>query len=347
MTTSEEHTLRCTRDIFIASVATWLPDQAPVAPYAAQGLIDEMHRDLEYDSVTIADGIAAPDMAIRAARIAADRSGLPSDEFELLLHCSLWFQGLDMWGTASYVANESVGPQAVALDVQQRSCGGIGALHLATAYLTAGFAATAMITTGDNFAKPAFDRWNSQMYTLFGDGGTALALSTRKGFARVLASAAFADNSLEGWGRGAEPFGYAPGQEAPVQVLKRAAQHAATPAAADSWERIEAAMLKTRDQVLGDAGIDLGDISRAVLPYIHRGVGLRENYDTLGFTSEQSLWEHGRKIGHLGAGDQFAGLDYLIESKAVAPGDRVLMFGVGVGFSFAATIVEILEVPSL
>lgn len=339
--------MRCEQEIFIAGTAAWLPEPVPVAPVVAQGLVDEMHSHLGYDSVAVGEGTTGPDMAIRAAKAAVARAGLPPEEYGLLLHTSLWFQGLDMWGTASYVADNCVGSQAVAFDLQQRSCGGMGGLHLAAAYLTAGYASTALVTSGDAFAPPAFDRWNSQMFTLFGDAGTALVLSTRGGFARLLATAAFADNSLEGWGRGSEPFVFAPGQEQPVPVLKRAAQHAATPQAEGSWERIEAAMRKTRDQVLGDAGIGLGDITRAVLPFIHRGAGLSENYDTLGFAEEQSLWGYGRTVGHLGAGDQFAGLNHLIETKAVAPGDRVLLFGVGVGFSIAAAVVEIVDVPSL
>src|SRR5262245_46239467 len=206
-----------------------------------------MHSNLGYESVTVSDGVAAPDMAIRAARASLAQSSLPREEFGALLHCSLWFQGLDMWGTRSYVANESVGADAVAYDIQQRSCGGMAGLHLAIAYLTSGFTSSVMVTTGDAFAAPAFDRWNSQMFTLFGDAGTALALSTRHGFARVLATAAFADNSLEGWGRGSEPFVFAPATQTPIPVLRRAAQHAATPAAEGSWERIEAAMIKGRD----------------------------------------------------------------------------------------------------
>lgn len=337
--------MRCNKEIFVAATATALPDLVPTVEAEAAGLTDEMHTGLGYDSIAVADGVAGPQMAIEAGRLAIARSGTPAGEYELLLHSSLWFQGLDMWGTASYVANETVGAQAVSMDLQQRSCGGMAAFHMATAYLEAGFAATALLTTGDNFAAPAFDRWNSQMYTIFGDGGTALALSTRGGVARVLATAAFADNSLEGFGRGAEPFKFAPGTEAPVPVLRRLAQHSATPAAADGWERIEAAMLKTRDQVLAEAGVEQGRVKRAVLPFIHRGGGQRENYDVLGFTEEQTAWEYGRTVGHLGAGDQFAGLDHLLRGGTLREGDLVLVFGVGVGFNFVATVLEIVEPP--
>ncbi|MGX7827592.1 ketoacyl-ACP synthase III family protein [Actinokineospora sp. 24-640] len=335
--------MRCDKDIFVAATATAIPGLVPVAQAEAAGLVDDMHTGLGYDSIAVAEGVAGPQLAIAAGRKAIERSGFPAQEYELMIHSSLWFQGLDMWGTASYVANETVGAQALSMDLQQRSCGGMAALHMATAYLRAGYASTALLTTGDNFAAPAFDRWNSQMYTLFGDGGTALALSTRDGFARVLATSAFADNSLEGFGRGTEAFRFAPGTEAPVPVLRRLLQHSQTPGSEDGWERIEAAMLKTRDQVLSEAGVELDQISRAVLPFIHRGGGQRENWDVLGFTEEQTVWDYGRTVGHLGAGDQFAGLDSVAGS--LVPGERVLVFGVGVGFNFVAAVLEVLAPP--
>ncbi|GLZ39214.1 ketoacyl-ACP synthase III family protein [Actinokineospora sp. NBRC 105648] len=333
--------MRCTREIFVAGTATALPPTVSVAEAEAAGLVGEGHTGLGYERIAVSDGVTGPELAIEAGRAAVARAGVPAGEYDLLLHSSLWFQGLDMWGTASFVANQTVGPQAVSMDLQQRSNGGMAAFHTATAYLLGGLADTALLTTGDNFAAPAFDRWNSQMYTVFGDGGTALALSTRGGVAQVLSTAAFADNSLEGFGRGTEPFRFAPGTEAPVPVLRRLAQHMATPAAANGWDRIEAAMFKTRDQVLADAGIEQDQVVRAVLPFIHRGQGQAENFDALGFTEAQSLWGFGSGVGHLGAGDQFAGLDHLLSNGLVTEGDHVLVFGVGVGFNFAATVLRI------
>ncbi|MFC0003930.1 ketoacyl-ACP synthase III family protein [Micromonospora siamensis] len=337
--------MRFERNIYLTGTGTFLPPVVPVRPAVEAGLIGETHRDLGYDSVAVAEDISAVDMAVEAARVAVRRAGLPPEEYGLALHASLWFQGLDMWASASYVANRSVGTGALAFDVQQRSNGGMGALHLAATYLSTGAATAALVTTGDRFAAPAFDRWGSEFYSLFGDGGTAIALSTRTGFARILASAVAADNGLEPWGRGSTPFGTAPGQVAPVPVLLRAAQHAATPEAEGSWERIEARMLQVRDEVLADAGVGVEDVARVAQPFIHRGGGQGENYDLLGFGEKKSTWELGREVGHLGAGDQAAGLNHLLERRLVGPGDLVLMVGVGVGFSFTATLLEVTDPP--
>jgi 3-oxoacyl-[acyl-carrier-protein] synthase III len=343
---TKEILVRCTRDIYLASTAVVLPPPFAVSRAIAEGLVDAEHSDLGYESILISQDKAPPEMAVDAARQAVSRSGLPAADFGALLHGSLWFQGLDMWACASYIANEAVGPHVFAIDVQQRSNAGMGALHLAVAYLEAGFSNAALVTTADRFAPPVLDRWNTQANLIFADGGSAVALSTSPGVARVLASTALAENTLEPAGRGSEPFGTAPGQDVPVGIMRRLMQFASTPAAIGAWERYEATLLKVRDQVLADAGLRIEDISRAVLPFIHRGGDRAENYDVLGFTEKQSLWELGRLTGHMGGGDQVAGLNFLLETQAVGLGDVVLLLGVGVGHSFTASLVEITQIPA-
>ncbi|MET9174069.1 hypothetical protein AB0N77_27450 [Streptomyces misionensis] len=45
----------------------------------------------------------------------------------------------------------------------------------------------------------------------------------------------------------------------------------------------------------------------------------------MGYTEEQSLWNYGRTVGHLGAGDQAAGLAHLRENGKPASGDLVVV----------------------
>lgn len=334
------------KDIRIAGTGVWLPPLTPLRQAVEAGLVGEHHQALGYESIAVADDEAGADMAVRAARTAVRRAGLDPAAYDLVLHASSWFQGLDWWPAAAYVAGRSVSHRAVAFDVQQRSNGGLGALHLAAGQLQSGAVATALLTTGDHFAPPMVDRWATQFYTIYGDAGTALVLSTAGGFARLLSSAVHADTSLEPWSRADSPLTLAPGQQTPVPALQRFIAHSRTPGSKGSWERLAAAMLRARDEALADAGLELGDIDRVVVPHVHRGDGRSENYDALGFTERQSVWEFGRRVGHLGAGDQFAALNHLVEEKRLDPGDRVLVTGVGVGYSVAAAVVEILETPS-
>ncbi|MGO4750485.1 3-oxoacyl-[acyl-carrier-protein] synthase III C-terminal domain-containing protein, partial [Streptomyces sp. 2MCAF27] len=64
-----------------------------------------------------------------------------------------------------------------------------------------------------------------------------------------------------------------------------------------------------------------------------------------GIDVEQTNWEFGRRLGHLGAGDQFAGVNHLLETKAVKPGDIVVLSSVGHGYTFGCAVLEIVAEP--
>ncbi|MGW4568173.1 ketoacyl-ACP synthase III family protein [Streptomyces sp. NPDC004561] len=330
-------------DLYIASAGSWLPDTVPVTQAIADGLVDEDHRDLGFEHIAVSDDLSAPEMAVRAGRLAVARSGVDPEDVGLVLHASSSYQGHDMWPTAAYVANETVGTAAPGFDLQQRCNGALGSLSLAAGYIGAGLATEVLITTGDRFAAPWVDRWNIQLNFVFADGGSALVLSGRTGFARLVAATLGADNSLERWNRGLEPFDTKPGAE--VRLRERGAQHAVTKEAEGSWERYEAALMATTSRVLAEAGVTTQDISRVVTPNVHRNKA-PENFDLLGFTEKQSTWEVGRRYGHIGPGDQFLGIEHLVLERAVGPGDLVLVVAAGAGFSFSAAVLEILHVPS-
>ena len=333
------------QEIFVAATGTCIPDPTPLEAMIEAGLVPEEKRLLGYRSIAIADDEAPPDMAISAGCTAVERSGLERGDVSLVLHASCWYQGLEAWQAASYVANETVGSQSYAIDLQQGCAGGLAAFQLGTAWLRSGFGSTVLLTTGDRFAPPVMDRCAMFVEAVLGDSGTAVVLSTEGGFARVLATAAVADNSQEGWMRGDAPFTSSPGEERPLRLKERAIAQADKVDPSIGLKKYEEGVLRTRDKALSAANVELRDISRAVIQFVHRGQGQAENYDLLGFTEKQSLWSFGQHVGHLGAGDEFAGLNYLAENKELSPGELVLLLGVGAGFSSGAAVLEIINPP--
>lgn len=328
--------------IYIAATAVSLPQTVSVRDAVQQGLVPASHQEIGFERIAVSDGPAGPELAAEAARAAIAQSELDPSDIGLVLHASHWFQGLDLWPSAAYVANESVGSHPFALDLQQQSLGGLGGIRLATGYLHSGFARAALVTTGDRYASPGIDRWNTLDNIIFGDAGTAVVLSTEGGFARIVSSADGADNSLERVTRGTTDFAAAPGLRQPVPVPERMGQFFTLPEAPAAWERYEKGLFACHDRALSDAGVTSKDIRHAVTPFLHRGGGLTENFEILGYTEEQSLWSYGRTVGHLGAGDQAAGLAHLRENGKLASGDLVMLVGAGIGFNFAATVLEIL-----
>lgn len=342
--------MRVNGDVYIAGTGVWLAKTVqPLDEVINAGLVGPDHRGLGYLSVLIdEEGVAAPEMAVAAARTAVGRSGVDPAQFGLHLHAALWFQGLDYWSSANYISQHTISPHAVAFMVDQRSCGGLGALHLATAYLQTGATDAALITTGDRYAAPNIDRFNSQTQTIYGDGAAAMVLSTCGGFAKLLSTASVTDSRLEGYSRGTDRFAELPGGEIPLKIHKRYEQWVSTTESSEAdWANWGAALLGARDRALAEAGLGIADIKRLIAPFVHRGGGQTEVHDVLGFTEQQTLWpQFGRHIGHLGAGDQIAGLNYLVEHGELEPGDRVMLVAVGMGFNFSAAVLEITRKPA-
>jgi 3-oxoacyl-[acyl-carrier-protein] synthase-3 len=335
-------------NMFIAALGCWLPEPVTAEAAVAAGEYDAARcKVLGYTSALVAGDVAPPDMAVHAARSALERAGVPAADYALLLHSSLWFQGIDIWPTASYVANKSVGRSVPAFDIQQRCNAGLGAMEIAARYLRAETAGSAaLLTTADRFAPPGVNRWKMHDSNVYGDGGTAMVLSTGTGFARVLSIATVADNSLEVLARGDAPFApVSPAATTPIDLVRRSQQYGAANDLVQTYVRYARVLRAARLRSLADADARMEDIVRVILPATGRVEGDSQIHDLLGVTEEQTTWEFGRRTGHIGAGDWYAGLAHLLESGAVSSGDRIMLFGGGAGYTCTAVVIEILRMP--
>jgi 3-oxoacyl-[acyl-carrier-protein] synthase-3 len=335
--------------LFVAGLGTWLPPAVDVGEAAADGRYDPAERDRnEYVSVTVAGpDDAPPEMAARAARAALAQSGIPAADIAVLLHGSLWYQGADFWPAASYVHRAVLGDEgrhAPAMDVQQMSNGGLAAVELAVSYVAAAAGRrAALVTTADRLAPPGFDRWRSDLPGIvYGDGAAAAVIAKDGGLARLLSICTVADSTLEGMYRGDRPFGPAPGHDGyPVANRARRAEFAAASNLAELGSRIGAGLTSAVDQALAEAEVKAADISVTVLPNLGAAT-LRQAYlKPLGVGLEATAWEWGRRTGHVGAADQLIGLRSVIDSGRAAPGDRVLLVGIGAGFSWTGAVVQL------
>ncbi|MFC7796816.1 ketoacyl-ACP synthase III family protein [Streptomyces cinereoruber] len=337
-----------TGELYVRGTGVWLPPAERVADAVADGRCDPaVARATRMESVTVSAGDAGPEMAVRAARTALARACAGPADIDLVLHASFYHQGFDIWAPASYVQHHSVGNHCPAMEVRQVSNGGMAALDLAWAYLAADPGRSgALLTTGDRFCPPGFDRWRSDPGTFYADGGTALVVSRRSGFARVRSVATVSAPDLEGMHRGDDPFAAAPLGHRPVVDLEAhkrdfLARYGTSPAVA----RVSAGQETVVKQALAEAGLGLGDVDRFVLPHLgHRRLQVAY-LAKFGIDPDRTTWPWSRTVGHLGAGDPFAGLDHLVSEGSLGPGDTCLLFGVGAGFSWSCAVVEILTRP--
>ncbi|MDX2595865.1 MULTISPECIES: 3-oxoacyl-[acyl-carrier-protein] synthase III C-terminal domain-containing protein [Streptomyces] len=336
--------------VHIAATGVWLPGRLSAAEAVAAGAYDaDEHAANRIASVTAAEteadgGPAAPEMAVRAARTALRRAGAAAERVSAVFHSYVWFQGADMWAPASYVADGAAGSGVPAFGLQQSCNAGVSSLELGARQLEAGGAV--LLTTADRFSGPSFDRWRCERGLVYGDAGTALVLSSVGGFARLLSTSTAVDNSLEAISRPARPVTDPSQTRCPLDLSALADDYVR---ANGDPRRLTLRTAQVADesvrQALADADTRMEDVSRVVLNATGRSRMRWQLELQLGLNEKMSNWEFCSEVGHLGAGDHCAGLDDLVRSGQVLPGDRVLLVGGGTGYSCTSAVVEITETP--
>ncbi|HVW40261.1 MAG TPA: 3-oxoacyl-ACP synthase, partial [Amycolatopsis sp.] len=149
-----------TEDLYLAAVSSALPARERTADAVASGRCDRRTADQSgIVSVSVSDAAAPAELAAEAAVRALKRSGVPPAELRIVLHADVNYQGHDLWAPASHVQHTVGGSRCPAVEIRQLSNGGMAGLELAAHVLYGQEAsAAALITTGDTFGLPGFDR---------------------------------------------------------------------------------------------------------------------------------------------------------------------------------------------
>lgn len=337
-------------DIYLQASATRLGRAEDVQEAVAQGRYrPEESAEDGYLSVSVIDDEAPADLAVSAARRALERSGTAHRAVDLVVHSSVGFQGIDHWSPAAYIQRRTVGGRAAAVEIKQASNGGLAALDLAAAYLAARPApAAALLTTADVYQLPVFDRYRSDQGWVRGDGATGLVLGREPGLARLLSTCLSGDSTHEEAHRGGEPWAKAPAERGwPVDLRsRRRAYFLAGHEPAEIGAVILDGIRHVMQTALNDAGVGVGDIARFAFPHAGRHVARWAfAMDEFGIADDRTTLDWGMTVGHIGAGDQIAGLTHLVETGQVAPGDLVMLTGLGAGLTFASAVLEIQQRP--
>ncbi|MFF8589427.1 ketoacyl-ACP synthase III family protein [Streptomyces althioticus] len=336
-------------DVYIRGTSTRLPARLAVADAVAAGKCPpRVAAATGMESVAYSPDESAAEMAAAAARTVLQRAGTGGGDVGLLLHADTYHQGQDLWPVASYIQRETLGNTCQAIEIRQMSNGGLAAVDLAAAYLTAGHGhGDALITTADRFCAPGIDRWNTDPGTPYADGATSLVLSRRGGFARLVSLALHADSDLEPLHRGEDPFTTAPfGHRMPVDFEAAKKSFVGRTGISYAITRAHQGQQTVIKQALAEAGSELAEADWVVLPHFGKRRLTSIYYQPFGIEPARTTWEFSRTVGHLGAGDQFAGLDHLLVSGKAAPGDRCVLVSVGAGYSWGCAVLDILQRPA-
>jgi 3-oxoacyl-[acyl-carrier-protein] synthase-3 len=337
-------------DIYRAATGSYLPSAVETAEQAvAAGRYSQGERvGNGFRAVRTATAQeTGPVMAAAAARTAMTRAGVAGEDVGLTIHACVGHQGQEFWTPVNYVHQEAIGGNGLTVEIRQGSNGGLAGLELAASHLAARGAAAAVVTTGDAFRLPYFDRWASDSQQVYGDGAGALVLSSQGGFARLVSTVSLTDSALEPIYRGsawtAAPFE----NGKPVDLASRKSDYLR--ANEDGYEEVIGRMAShaatVLDAVLDEADTKIGDINHFVHANIAQTIVGFAFHSLLGVKPETTPYDWGLDFGHMGAGDQIIGIDHLAEIGALKPGQLVATMGVGTGFMWTAAVLEILEAP--
>ncbi|MBX7550443.1 3-oxoacyl-ACP synthase [Streptomyces sp. tea 10] len=338
----------------------WLPEERSRSAEEVESrrLRARDARSLEHEALPVARNIAAPEMAVLAAREALEAAGTGAGRLDALCHAWMYYQGHDLWSPAHYIAHEIRAHRAVPFGIQQVCNGGAAAVELMAAYLATpdvsglGRSKWGMVTTADRFIEPGFARWTSDYGVAYGDGSTAVLLRSPAGPGdrlRLLAAATVAAPELESMHRGADPFAPAPRthrEKVDMRATKRAYLHERGDQRFS--EVNERSIHAVTDTVLRDAGVGPHDprLRYAVLPRFGMKL-LNENWiPVLSECVSAKIENFGQDTGHLGAGDALANLADLMKADLLAPGEMALVFSAGAGFTWSCLLVEAVGGPA-
>lgn len=336
------------KDVYVRGTGVRLPSLLPLADAVASGACDtRTAKRMDAESVSVSPEESPADMAVAAARDALAQAGSTADDVALILHATTYYQGYDAWPVASYIQRETLGNTCPAIQLKQMSNGGLASIDLAAAYLSAEPGrGDALLTTGDRYCLPGFDRFRTDPGTPYADSGTALVLSRRGGFARVRSLVMLSDSELEPLHRGDDPFGPVPfANRIPVDFEGAKKTFVKRHGMSFAISRAAAGQASVVKQALAEAELELDEAEWIVLPHFGRRRLESLYYEQFGIDPARTTWSWSRTVGHLGAGDQFASLGHLVDSGKAKPGDRCVLMSVGGGYSWSCAVLEILDRP--
>ncbi|MFD9622456.1 ketoacyl-ACP synthase III family protein [Streptomyces virginiae] len=333
----------------VKAVTTWLPGTTQTAKdqVAAGRLTAERVQQLGVTELPVTPDLAAPQMAVRAARRALDHAGWDPSRIGFLAHARVFHQGHEKWSYAHYIASElGLPPTALPFGIEALCTGGAtGLLVAATQLLGDPSLSGALVTTGERYHAPAWDRWSMHSDIGYGDGATAALLHRRDGGPddlRLLSLTHSTDGRLEGMERGNQPFSQLPMQDRTTWETNVERKEFYEAVGKDVFP--EAARVHVRaslDQALDEAGLHPHDPRIRLFTMPRMGPRLVDvMYGSLAGVLKAETVLLGGRTGHLGAGDMLANMADIVSHRMLRPGEFAIVAGAGGGFTWSTAVVQ-------
>lgn len=286
----------------------------------------------------------ASDLGVKAAQRLFESGACSPDEIDFLIFCT---QSPDYFTpTTACVMQNALGlpTSCGAVDINQGCSGYIYGLALAKSLVEAGTARTVLLVTADTYMK-FINRRDRSLLTLFGDGAAA-----------TLISAVDSERELIG------PFVLGSDGRGASQIMVKAGGLRRRPSAETAIEKEDSAgnwrsdenlfmdgadvfsfalrtVPPTLQQLLEKAGMKIEDID-FIVPHQANKFVLERLRAKLKFPAEK-FWIDMEDSGNTVSSTIPIALEKALQQERVKQGDRVALVGFGVGYSWGATMVEI------
>jgi 3-oxoacyl-[acyl-carrier-protein] synthase III len=342
--------MRVGDDVALCGAATSLPEGVQTtADAVALGRIDaRAAAELGVDRVHVAGtDLIPPEMAVPAARAALAAAGDAPSSVGLLLHCSVWHQGYDLWCAPHYLADRLGLPDALPVSLSQGCNATMAAIELAVPWLAANPPdRTVLVTAADRFPTPGFDRWRGAYGCVYGDAAAAVVL--RRGPVRdALALRAISSRALPELeevnraGLAPTPAPRMYGGNVDLRAPKKAyfERHGL-----DEFRKTTAANVRAvLEQSLADAGVAPDDPRLRGIAVPRMGsVTIQDMYaSTIAALTPAPVVPMQRLTGHLSCADVLANVADLHAQLLRTPGDIGVVVNVGGGYTWSSLVVEV------
>jgi 3-oxoacyl-[acyl-carrier-protein] synthase-3 len=224
--------------------------------------------------------------------------------------------------------------------------GGAAGLLLAATQVVADPSKQVLVTTGDRFTLPGFDRWASDYAVAYGDGATsALVHRYRAGHdpLQLLSLTMATAPEMERMHRGEDAFTDAARTLGVTVDVRRAKRAFLATGGMEQFREVSRVKIReVIDQALTEAGIEGSDprIKTVLLPRLGPSTLDMTYLPIVEDIFKARAVSLGEQTGHLGAGDFLANLQDLVESPDLHPDELAIVLGGGGGFTWTCAVVR-------
>ncbi len=335
----------------IVSVGTYSPDTFMTAAEVAEAsdlpewvVRDKFGINKKY---VAGPGDHPNEMGIKAALDCLARCDIPAEEIDLVLCTTEEWREYLLWTSGVHLAHEIGAKKAWAMDIHARCATTVGALNLAKNMMIADPEINTVLIAGGYRISDFINYKNHRTSFLFniGSGGGAMLLRKNWPHNRVLGAHLIMDGSMSKHvivpASGTVEF---PTDEAVAEgkfyfdlVEPEAMKNQLNAVSMDNW-------VKCVDEALRKSGskADGSPFSRDDIDFLNmvliKPSGHKEMLSRLGLTEEQSVYLS--DYGHTGEQDAMFGIVEGERQGRLKPGDLMAIIAAGIGYVWAAAIVE-------